>query len=271
MHSLHRWNVVSVLAVLLGAAVACSDGLTTPQAKPEEALLPQLTLENGSTLTLIGTDLVSADGKRMSLSADGVKNFRAVAAAAPKVQALAKQMKPTWAKMGLPDPGSPQASIALAAYRARSAPAVNFDVIALSPLAPAAPGSLGTGETKPTLVAECDPVYTFCGFDTGDPEYGGGGGAGGGSGSGTGGGSNTPFCISMSIKMYEATNAYFAASAAAQAELDKFYQCQGLFPYQQVPTCSMFQLKAEAYLLAARSALSDAQSYGNSLRAFQCI
>ena len=184
------------LFVLLmsGIAMACAD-TTSPVAPAVEEIagpLPSLTWQGADgprTATLLGANIVLENGARIAIDTATARNFRRLAIAMPKLEALAQRMAPVWTKMGLPTPTSgPQARVALAALRTRMVATTDLDGVL----------ALATPIEKPTLVADCDATMQFCGFDTSDDPSGGGSGGSGGSGS-----SGSGPCDQMAIVLYQ--------------------------------------------------------------------
>ncbi|MEO8333740.1 MAG: hypothetical protein ABI664_02125 [bacterium] len=273
MPSTHRWKCASVLALPLFIAAACSDAPTSslvPASQQVEVSLPSLTV-GGRTMTLVGSELLLANGARIPMDSVAAKSFRAIAIAAPKIEALERQMKPVWSGMGLPDPSSPLASVALAAYRARSASGVSVDAIGLTngPLTPATAVTAGGIQNKPTLIAECDPAYQFCGFDTGDPEQGTGGG--GGSGGGGSGGGPSPYCVTLATQLYAATISWKLWLNLLVADTLTWAQCARDNPSSVVTSCSAQNEITNMEMLQVAGATAVLQGLAQLMRVNKCV
>ena len=87
MPSPHRGRVVSVVSLLAIVAIACSDGMTAPMAPAVEqvaAPLPSLDI-GGGTMTLVGTDLLLENGRRIPVDTATARNFRYLATSMPRI------------------------------------------------------------------------------------------------------------------------------------------------------------------------------------------
>jgi hypothetical protein len=222
-------------------------------------------------MTLVGTELLLENGRRIPVDTATARNFRYLAASLPKTRELAKRLAPVWAKAGLPEPTSPaQARLAIAAFKgSASASDALRGLLANAPLASSA--LPGAPIIKPTLVADCDPVFTFCGFDTGeDPNSGGGAGSGGGSGDG-GSQPGTSPCISLFTQLYYATANWRTAVATLEYFRASLTECVLNHAFDWPATCSQEALRLTIGI--ATLAFYDAQMQGvaEALRALHCI
>jgi len=272
MPSPHHWRLVSVVSLLVFVAIACTDGLTSPVAPPVQqvaAPLPSLTIGSG-TMTLVGRELLLPNGRRIPIDSATAGNFRYLAVSLPKTQELAKRMAPVWAKAGLPEPTSPlQARLAIAAYKGFSSVPSELrglltDVPDTRDALPETPIS-----TKPTLVADCDPVFTFCGFDTGEDPTASGGGGGGTGVDGSNAGSS--LCISLFTQLNYATANWRQALASLADASARWSQCVSnhVFDWQSACAVETVQLASAITNLAIADSLMQACAL--SLRAFNCI
>jgi len=221
-------------------------------------------------MTLVGTELLLDNGKRIPVDTATARNFRYLAASMPRTRELAKRLAPVWAKAGLPEPTSPsQARLAIAALKG-STPA-NEALRGMLTDAPLTSNALADAPVinKPTMVADCDPVFTFCGFDTGeDPNSGGAGGAGGGDGGSQPG---TSPCLSLFTQLYYATANWRSAVAALEYFRASWTECVLNRPFDWPATCALEAVRLA--IAVSTAAFYDAQMQGvaNDLRANHCI